>query len=143
MQAELDFDAVNRLTSFSQDDIAEFERPGILITDRELISDGGNITLFTTNNKSIVLTTTICGLPGFCEQGAYQHCQNATLLNCERCGRPRAAIFLLVTVILSLIILFGNTMVLLITTSRLKNKKLTKIDVCKSSLAVADLFVGA
>ena len=133
------------VTRFNGVTSADFRRvqaqqPGSVLPDRIQIS-GENITI-RVDDGDIVLTTTVCGFPGFCAQNAYNDCLNTTLLNCGKCGGARAALFGFITILLSLMIFGGNAIVLLVANHRRKKHNLAKLDICRSSLATADLLSG-
>ena len=84
----------------------------------------------------------LCGNPGFCTNGVYQECRNQPLSGCERCDLGLAATFLFFVVCLGLGIILGNLLIALVGYRRHKEGKANKMDLCKISLAVADMLTG-
>ena len=84
----------------------------------------------------------LCGNPGFCFNGVYDDCSNQTLNECERCDVGLAAIFIFFVTLLGLAIVLGNVLITLVGYRRYKDRKADKMDLCKTSLAVADSLTG-
>ena len=84
----------------------------------------------------------ICGLPGFCKASAYDLCFNTSISNCDECSKPGSILFILFVVCLGLAILIGNLVILAVGWKRHKSGKASKMDVCRCSLAIADLLTG-
>ncbi|CAK8686655.1 unnamed protein product [Clavelina lepadiformis] len=104
-----------------------------------------NITNRAFNETSFVPITSVCGYPGFCVGTPfeiYQNCSNQTLFECEACGVDKAVIFLCFVLLFGLAICFSNALVIWIGLKRLKRRKATKVDICKTSLAIADILTG-
>ena len=142
-------------TSYSDND------PSILGTeDRELIVDPqdyydpfdvifSNVRSAKTNSTSDTFLTPLqlnnsrmCGLPGFCKASAYDSCFNISISNCNECSKPGSIFFILLVVCLGLAILIGNLIILAVGWKRHKSGKASKMDVCRCSLAIADLLTG-
>ncbi|CAK8694167.1 unnamed protein product [Clavelina lepadiformis] len=80
-------------------------------------------------------------VPGICvgsAQDIYTKCFNITLLECQQCGIIRGAILLLVVLFLGLAILIGNVLTVLVGIRRCRRGKASKMDICRTSLAIAD-----
>ncbi|CAK8686673.1 unnamed protein product [Clavelina lepadiformis] len=112
-------------------------------------SISSNMTNYTatnrTNSSDLILITSVCGYPGFCvgsPPDIYFKCSNQTLFECEACGVGRAASFLFFVLLLSLTIFFGNALVIWVSYKRFNRKRANKMDICKLSLAVADILTG-
>ena len=84
----------------------------------------------------------ICGLPGFCSKSAYDTCYNTTLRNCSECGWAASLAFIIFVVCLGLTIFVGNSLILTVGYKRRKKGKESKLDICKNSLALADILTG-
>ncbi|CAK8679905.1 unnamed protein product [Clavelina lepadiformis] len=101
----------------------------------------------TSTNKPNVTSriSTVCGFPGICVgtiRDIYINCFNQTLLSCQQCGVGRAIVFLILMVIFGLMIFVGNALVICVGYRRWKRRNATKLDICKTSLAVADILTG-
>ena len=86
--------------------------------------------------------TRICGLPGFCSQTAFDTCYNTTLRNCSECNGAASLAFIIFAVCLGLAIFVGNSLILTVGYKRHKKGKESKLDICRSSLALADILTG-
>ena len=84
----------------------------------------------------------ICGLPGFCSKSAYGTCYNTTLRKCSECSEAASLAFIIFAVCLGLAIFVGNSLILTVGYKRRKKGKESKLDLCKSSLAFADILTG-
>ena len=84
----------------------------------------------------------ICGLPGFCSQTAFDTCFNTTLRNCSECSGAASLAFIIFAVCLGLAIFVGNSLILTVGYKRHKKGKESKLDICRSSLALADILTG-
>ena len=85
----------------------------------------------------------ICGLPGFCNQPTiYDTCYKTALRNCSDCNGAAAFGFFVFAVCLGLANLIGNSLILLVGYKRRKNRKESKLDICKNSIAIADFLTG-
>ena len=84
----------------------------------------------------------ICGLPGFCSKSAYDTCYNTTLRNCSECSGAASLAFIIFAVCLGLTIFVGNSLILTVGYKRRNNGKESKLDICKNSLALADILTG-
>ena len=84
----------------------------------------------------------ICGLPGFCSKSAYDTCYNTTLRNCSECSGAASLAFIIFAVCLGLAIFVGNSLILTVGYKRHKKGKESKLDICRSSLAFADILTG-
>ena len=134
-------DLIRQLTTINEEKLNLLQRPAEFLKDRISV-EGKNISL--AGNNSLLITTRACGLPGFCRvHDDYHDCINSTMINCERCGAARASIFLIGTILAGLFILFVNLLVVLVTIHRYRlKKKIEKIHICRTSLAIADFFIG-
>ena len=135
---------VDELTDYSSsllpEKVARFQLPGALIPDRTSLI---NTAIYYGNqNQTFEATTKLCGFLGFCARDAYRACANSSLINCDKCGVARASAFLFFTLLTSLTILISNSLVILVSIRRHSKGKLDKIDVCKTSLSLADFIVG-
>lgn len=86
-----------------------------------------------------------CSYPGFCGKGRidiYRNCFNKTLLDCEECGMAGGAVILLLAVSLGLAILTANALTMLVGIRRCRRGKANKLDICRSSLALADALTS-
>ena len=86
--------------------------------------------------------TRICGLPGFCSQTAFDTCYNTTLRNCSECSVVASSAFIIFAVCLGLAIFVGNSLILTVGYKRHKKAKESKLDICRNSLAFADILTG-
>ena len=84
----------------------------------------------------------ICGLPGFCSKSAYDTCYNTTLRNCSECTGAASLAFISFAVCLGLTIFVGNSLILMVGYKRRNKGKESKLDICKNSLALADILTG-
>ncbi|XP_076816606.1 CUB and sushi domain-containing protein 3-like [Clavelina lepadiformis] len=87
----------------------------------------------------------ICGFPGICLGSTidvYVNCYEKNLLSCQQCGVGRAIIFLILMVIFGLMIFVGNALVICVGYRRWKRGNPTKLDICKISLATADIMTA-
>ncbi|CAK8686685.1 unnamed protein product [Clavelina lepadiformis] len=98
-----------------------------------------------TNGSDLIPITSVCGYPGFCvgsPPDIYFKCSNQTLFECEACGVGRAASFLFFVLLFGLAIFLGNALVIWVGYKRFNRGKANKMDICKTSLAVADILTG-
>ena len=86
--------------------------------------------------------TRICGLPGFCSKSAYDTCYNTTLRNCSECTGAASLAFISFVVCLGFAIFVGNSLILTVGYKRHKKGKESKLDICRSSLVLADILTG-
>ena len=95
-------------------------------------------------NDGVSYISIPCGYPHppFCNDAFYNTCWNQTIAACENCDMGLAAAFLLFVVLLGLAIVLGNALIAIVGYRRYKDGKATKMDFCKSSLAVADTLTG-
>ena len=93
-------------------------------------------------NNLITKPSKICGLPGSCSRIAYDTCYTTTLINCSECNGAASSAFIIFTVYLGLAIFVGNSLILTVGYKRRKNGKKSKLDICRSSLAIADILTG-
>ena len=84
----------------------------------------------------------ICGLPGFCSKSAYDTCYNTTLRNCSECSGAASLAFIIFAVCLGLTIFVGNSLIITVGYKRRNKGKESKLDICRSSLALADILTG-
>ena len=94
----------------------------------------------TTENASLYYY--LCRHPGFCKGDFYKNCIYSSIHLCEECKMGLAAVFLLCILCLGLAITLGNIVIIMVSWARKKEKKANKMDVWKSSLAVADMIAG-
>ncbi|XP_076803141.1 uncharacterized protein LOC143447091 [Clavelina lepadiformis] len=86
-----------------------------------------------------------CGFPGVCQGSLidiYNQCADIPLLSCDKCDLTRGAVFLSFVILLGLAILIGNILIICVGIQRHRKNKHTKMDLCRSSLALADLTTG-
>ncbi|CAK8694180.1 unnamed protein product [Clavelina lepadiformis] len=86
-----------------------------------------------------------CCFPGFCESNnvkIHDECFNKTFLDCQVCGETRGVVFLFLAVCLGLAILIGNGLTVLVGIRRCKRGKASKMDICRTSLAMADVLTS-
>ncbi|XP_076821161.1 complement receptor type 2-like [Clavelina lepadiformis] len=98
-----------------------------------------------TNGSDLIPITSVCGYPGFCvgsPPDIYFKCFSQTLFECEMCGVGRAAVFLFFVLLFGLAIFFCNVLVIWVGYKRFNRGKGNKMDICKTSLAVADCLTG-
>ncbi|CAK8679906.1 unnamed protein product [Clavelina lepadiformis] len=62
--------------------------------------------------------------------------------SCRQCGVGREAAFMIGMIIIGLIIFSGNALVICIGYRRWKRDDLSRLDICKTSLACADILTG-
>ena len=86
----------------------------------------------------------VCGHPSFCSNDVYSYCCKKKLIECEKCSITfGAVIFITAVIFLGLAIVGGNTAILLVNYHRQKlSKAIEKMDLCRSSLALADMMTG-
>ena len=95
-----------------------------------------------TNSSITQVLSRLCTNPGFCSNGVYDDCSHQPLTECERCDLGLASVFIFFVVLLGLAILFGNLIITLVSYHRYKTRKMDKFDICKTSLALADMLTG-
>ena len=95
-----------------------------------------------TNSSITQFLSRLCTNPGFCSNGVYDDCSHQPLTECERCDLGLASVFIFFVVLLGLAILFGNLIITLVSYHRYKARKMDKFDICKTSLALADMLTG-
>ncbi|CAK8694142.1 unnamed protein product [Clavelina lepadiformis] len=86
-----------------------------------------------------------CPIPGFCSgsmQDLFINCFNQTWNTCQQCGVGREAAFMIGMIIIGLMIFFGNALVVCIGYRRWKRDDLSRLDICKVSLAFADIITA-
>ncbi|CAK8694181.1 unnamed protein product [Clavelina lepadiformis] len=84
-------------------------------------------------------------MPGICvgsRDEIYTKCANTKLLDCQECGVARGAVFLFLVVSVGLAVLAGNCLTMVVGIRRCRRNKASKMDICRSSLAIADLLIG-
>ncbi|CAK8697389.1 unnamed protein product [Clavelina lepadiformis] len=89
-----------------------------------------------------MLVSSLCGFSGFCSGTTpeiYQKCFNTNLFSCPECGSRKGALFLLILLLFGLAIFVGNLLVILVGCKRFKRGIIKKLDICKTSLSVADV----
>ena len=84
----------------------------------------------------------LCRHPGFCNGDFYKNCSNMSIHLCEECDMGLAAVFFLYVLCLGVAITLGNILIIMVSWARKNKKKADKMDVWKSSLAVADMIAG-
>ena len=84
----------------------------------------------------------ICGVPGICSIQAKNNCFHVPLQTCEECSSASLGLFIFFVSCLGLAILLGNLLVIKVYYFQYRNKKLSKFDNFRLSLAVADLLTG-
>ena len=84
----------------------------------------------------------LCGVPGICRSTAQRHCFNVTLADCPDCSDAASGFFVFLVLCLGLAILFGNLVILAVSTQLYKMRRATNVDWFKASLAVSDLMTG-
>ena len=94
------------------------------------------------NNNVTLISTQICGQPGFCTNDIYANCPNTILSECQECDNGLAAVFMFFIICLGIAILLGNLLIVLVGYRKHKENKKDKMDVCKMSLALADMVAG-
>ena len=94
------------------------------------------------NNNVTLISTEICGQPGFCTNDIYANCPNTILSECQECDNGLAAVFMFFIICLGIAILLGNLLIILVGYRKHKENKKDKINVCKISLALADMNAG-
>ena len=95
-----------------------------------------------TNEVLVTEKNRICGLPAFCSQSAYDSCFNETLANCSECNVAASIAFIFFAVVLGLLIFVGNSLILAVGYKKHRNGSESKLDICKNSLALADILTG-
>ena len=95
-----------------------------------------------TNSSITQVLSRLCTNPGFCSNGVYDDCSHQPLTECERCDLGLASVFIFFVVLLGLAILLGNLIITLVSYHRYKARKMDKFDICKTSLALADMLTG-
>ena len=90
------------------------------------------------NNKMLML----CGTLPFCDNSAKSACMNTTIINCNKCSLIKGVLFMLFLIILGVVILIGNMLIIAVVYRSHRKKKIDKIDMMKTSLAIADLLTG-
>ena len=93
-------------------------------------------------NNLTAQQTRICGLPGFCSQTAFDTCCNKALRNCSECTGEASLVFTIFAACLGFAIFVGNSLILTVRYKGNKKAKEGKLDICRSSLAVADILTG-
>ena len=94
------------------------------------------------NNNVTLISTQICGQPGFCTSDIYANCFNTILSECQECDNGLATVFIFFIICLGIAILLGNLLIILVGYRKHKENKKDKVDVCKMSLALADMVAG-
>lgn len=94
------------------------------------------------SNASVSVIIPTCGQPGFCTKDFFANCLHTPLNDCKFCNRGLAGLLMFFIVLIGILICFGNILIILVEYRRGKRKKTEKINLCKSSLAVADLLTG-
>lgn len=84
----------------------------------------------------------LCGTVPFCNNVASSHCRNITIKDCEQCSMVQGSLFLFFLILLGLAIVAGNLLILAVGHLRYRKHILTKSDVLKISLALADVLTG-
>ena len=101
---------------------------------------------FNTSFSSPVIDNTktlmFCGTLPFCDNSANSACMNTTIINCNKCNLVKGVLFMLFLIILGVVILIGNMLIIAVVYRSHRKKKIDKIDMMKTSLAIADLLTG-
>ena len=84
----------------------------------------------------------LCGSPGICKVAAAAKCKNLSLSSCSECSHVTFGFFIFIILLLGLAILMGNLLILKVNYDLKKKQKTNKLDIYKTSLAVADLLSG-
>ena len=84
----------------------------------------------------------LCGVPGICKNTALSTCKYTSVRDCSECTEVASGLFVFFVLILGLSILVGNSLVIAVYFKLKRKRKATKADICKVSLAVADLIAG-
>ena len=87
-------------------------------------------------------TLTICGSVPFCDYSASLACINASIKIRDQCSLVNGSLFVIGLLVLGLIILLSNILIVTVSYYGHQKKKLSKSDIIKLSLAIADLFTG-
>ena len=111
-------------------------KPGITNQNQKLNTSFSSPVIH--NNKMLML----CGTLPFCNNSANFACMNTTIKNCNKCNLVKGVLFMLFLIILGVVILIGNMLIIAVVYRRHRKKKIDKIDMMKTSLAVADLLTG-
>ena len=96
---------------------------------------------FTVNNVPLI-STQLCGQPGFCTSDIHANCPNTILSECQECDNGLATVFMFFIICLGIAILLGNLLIIFVGYRKHKENKKDKMDVCKTSLALADMVAG-
>ena len=83
-----------------------------------------------------------CVMPPVCEMNSCALCWNTLIINCVHCSKQAVFFLLCFFVVLSLIVLITNTMIVFVGVKHHQAGKASKMDYCRTSLAVADLISG-
>ena len=107
----------------------------------DIVTNYKNASMSNTAFSNIRLTR-ICGQPGFCTSEIYANCPNITVSECQECNNGLGAVFIFFIICLGIAILLGNLLIILVGYRKHKENKKDKMDVCKMSLALADMVAG-
>jgi len=80
--------------------------------------------------------------PIFCGPNTEYECRNIALASCKACAMGQAYLMAVLVLVMLSAILFGNSLVLMVTVQRKRNQKLENMDLIRTSLAIADLLTG-
>ena len=94
------------------------------------------------SNNVTLINTQLCGQPGFCTSDIHTNCPNTILSECQECDNRLAAVFMFFIICLGIAILLGNLLIIFVGYRKHKENKIDKMDVCKTSLALADMVAG-
>ena len=111
-------------------------KPGITNQNQKLNTSFSSPVIH--NTKMLML----CGTLPFCDNSANSACMNTTIKNCNKCNLVKGVLFMLFLIILGVVILIGNMLIIAVVIRCHRKKKIDKIDMMKTSLAVADLLTG-
>ena len=112
------------------------QSPDVTANPAKLVSSPNATSIFPENN------ITLCGNRPFCKPSANSHCLNTSITNCDQCSIPKGGVFEFFLILLGLCIVVGNIIILAVGCLRYRKKILDKLDIAKSSLAVADMVRG-
>ena len=102
----------------------------------------GNVLQTAQTSTNLVTITILCGTFPFCDESANRLCYGTPVHSCELCSLANGSVLVSFFVLLALAIIIGNVMIIGVGWIRYQKKTMDKLDIAKTSLAIADTLIG-
>lgn len=111
-------------------------------TTNSFTSTYQNFTTLMQTTPNVTKLLPPCGQPGYCTYQIYNNCKNTILSECEECSVSLGVIMITLIILLGIGIVLGNSLIIYVGYHKCKKGKHDKTDLCKTSLAAADMITG-